>query len=276
MRSNLGVLWAIGCWLTLGDFLATVKAATVNLVAAKDNTIIAGPGSTDPTKQLSNGGSQFLFAGAANDGVVRRGLIAFDLSGVPSGSSVQSASLTLYFDRSADQGTQPVSLYRLTRDWGEGTSNGGGAGSGSGGGRGAPATKNDATWLYTFFNPASPSSSPQWSHPGAENDYVTTPTATVNVKGGQGKVTSYTWSGTGVVADVQFWVDHPDSDFGWLLKGNESMSRTVRRFESLQNSNNGSGGKIDARPVLAVTFAAVPEPCTFACAGGVLFLTRRR
>lgn len=272
MRSHLSFFGVVICLPSLAAPFATAKAAMVNLLATKDNTIIAGPGSTDPTKQLSNGGSQFIFVGTNNNGVARRGMIAFDLSGVPAGSTVQSASLTLYFDRSADQGTQSVSLFRLTRDWGEGTSNGGGAGSGGGGGRGATATKNDATWLYTFFNPATPSSSPQWTQPGAQGDYVATPSATVIVKGGQGKVTSYAWSGTSLAADVQFWVDHPDSDFGWLLKGNESASATVRRFESRQNSNNGSAGKIDARPMLAVTFTAIPEPSTFVCAGGVLLL----
>lgn len=247
-------------------------AATVSLPASKNNTLIFA---TDPANQVSGGASQFLFAGCTDDGVIHRGLIAFDLSSIPAGATVQSASLTLYFDRSIDINQLPVSLFRVTRDWGEGTSTSGGSGSGRGGGMGAPATQNDATWLYTFYNAANPSSSPTWTQPGAEGDYLTTPSATVQVQGAMFGVMPYTWSGSGVAADVQYWLDHPSSNFGWLLKGDESGKDTVRRFESRNNSNDGTNGTVDALPVLLVTYTAVPEPSLLWPLAGVVLVRYR-
>jgi hypothetical protein len=38
-----------------------------------------------------------------------------------------------------------------------------------------------------------------------------------------------------MVADVQHWLDHPDINFGWLVRGEESGPRTVRRFDSRES-----------------------------------------
>jgi hypothetical protein len=44
-------------------------------------------------------------------------------------------------------------------------------------------------------------------------------------------------------------VDGSSGNFGWLLKGIENQGGgTVRRFESRQNSNNGTGSTVDAPP----------------------------
>lgn len=264
--------FALVLMLALSVGGGVLRAATISLPASKNNTLIFN---TDPANQVSNGAAQFIFAGNTDDGVVHRGLIAFDLSSIPAGATVQVASLTLYFDRSIDINVLPVSLFRLTRDWGEGTSASGGSGSGRGGGTGAPATQNDATWLYTFYNAANPSSSPTWTQPGGEGDYVTTPSATVQIQGAMFGVTPYTWSGSGVAADVQYWLDHPASDFGWLLKGDETGKDTVRRFESRHNSNDGTHGTIDALPALSVTYF-VPEPSMLWPIAGVVVIRRRR
>ena len=49
-------------------------------------------------------------------------------------------------------GSPTVGLHDTLQDWGQGTSF-------QSGGMGAAATQNDATWLYTFYNPLDPTSS---------------------------------------------------------------------------------------------------------------------
>jgi hypothetical protein len=39
-----------------------------------------------------------------------------------------------------------------------------------------------------------------------------------------------------MVTDVQAWVDASATNFGWLLKGNESSQQTVKKFDSGGNS----------------------------------------
>src|SRR5262249_23694516 len=104
----------------------------------KDNSLIY---SADGS--LSNGAGQGLFAGRTNQGSPtdqRRALFAFDVSSIPSGSIINSVTITLYLDRSSDSQSRNASFYRMLKDWGEGTSDAGGIGTGGGGGAGAPAT----------------------------------------------------------------------------------------------------------------------------------------
>ena len=62
---------------------------------------------------------------------------------------------------------------------------------------------------------------------------------------------SDTWPSTdGMVADVQSWLDDPDANFGWLLRGNESGIQTAKRFDSRENGTAGN------RPQLTIDFMA--------------------
>ena len=65
----------------------------------------------------------------------------------------------------------------------------------------------------------------------AEGDYLSTPSAlnTVDQPG------FYGWTGTGVMADVQAWLDAPVSNFGWILVGDESATASAKRFDSREN-----------------------------------------
>jgi hypothetical protein len=88
-----------------------------------DNTLYH-VSSSDPTVQLSNAAGQNFFVGEVGltgGGALRRGAIKFDLSGVPAGSTITSATLTLNMSRSRG-GSQSVALHRALADWGEGTS----------------------------------------------------------------------------------------------------------------------------------------------------------
>ncbi len=199
--------------------------ATTTLSPSKDNTLY------EEAPSNSNGSGQNIFAGLSGQGI-RRGLIAFDIaSSIPAGSTIDSVTFRAHVSkRSAqDSGSQTYSLHKVLADWGESSSVGGGSGAG--------AATNDATWDHRFF------SSANWDTEGGDFDGVASASTSV---GGTG---FYTWSSSQMVADVQAWLDSP-SDFGWLIKGNETASRTARRFDSRENSNTSF------RPTLDITFTA--------------------
>lgn len=227
-------------------FVALVAAPTladsVSLVSNKDNTLYeTTAGST------SNGAGNFLFAGrnsqTANS--IRRGLLAFDLSAIPAGSTINSVTLTLHQD-SSNPADSSVSLHRLLEGWGEGTS--------SGLGNGAAATPGDATWLHRSFN------SVLWSTPGG----AFAPASASTTIGGTG---FFAWSSPTLIADVQSFVNNPASNFGWLLRGDEATLSSAKRFHTREETSAAF------RPNLSIDYTPVPAPGVvalgLACAGGV-------
>ena len=71
-----------------------------------------------------------------------------------------------------------------------------------------------------------------------------------------------------MVADVQGWVNSPSSNFGWLLKGDESVSGTFRAFWSKEADLMGNGAY---EPRLVINYTSVPEPSSLVlCAEGLL------
>ncbi len=172
--------------------------------ASKDASIFADT----PEGSISNGR---LFIGRNRTGSVRRGLIAFDLSEIPTGSIVDSVELTMTVSDSHDSGFT-ISMHRMQADWGEGTT----VGTGGGRGRAQPATPNEVTWLHRFFD------TEFWSSPGG--DFFATPSAVSSA------AVTTRWTGAGLQADVQDWVDNPGSNFGWILIGNEMRLQSVQVY----------------------------------------------
>jgi hypothetical protein len=195
-------------------------ADTISFPPQKDNTLYEVE---DPLNQLSNGQGIYLFAGMIDDIALRRGLIAFDLASIPTNATITGATLSMFLSRS---GPSPaavnISLSKALRDWGEGASD-----AGSPGGMGAPAEADDATWLHNFYDTSF------WTTLGGDFSPIlsaTTPVSTVN--------TTYTWSGNGLLADVQGWVSNPASNFGWVILANEIDAGSAKRLNSRENSNN--------------------------------------
>jgi spore coat protein A len=229
-----GRIFAAGAAAALA-FAAASHADVITIGASQDNTLYSESGSE------SNGAGEYVFAGRTKDGPIRRGLVRFDVAAaVPAGSLIANVSLSLYMSRTRTQ-DQTVSLSRLQAAWGEGTS----SASGEEGG-GAPATTNDATWTHRLY----PSTT--WSAAGG--DFSGTPSASA-VVGGQ--TAFYTWSSSGLAADAQAWLDAPSSNFGWILVGNESTTRVVKRF------NSRTINDVTRRPALTITF--IPPAATGAC-----------
>ncbi len=208
----------------------------VTLPASKDNTLYLSDDGG-----FSNGAGAHIFVGNTNDGSARRAVLGFDVgSGIPQGSTVHSVTLSLSMSKTRSGG-QMIAVHRLTADWGEGASN---APSEEGGG--TQSQSGDATWIHRRFDTET------WNSPGG--DFASGASASASVAG-QGRVA---WGPTPqLVADVQAWVDNPSSNFGWILVGNEATSRTTKRFNSRENSNQAS------RPALAVIFTP-PGPTAVA------------
>ncbi len=203
-----------------------------NFSAVADNTIYQ-----DATGN-SNGIGENFFAGANNGLSPRRGLIKFNL---PAGNvTINSVTLTLYCTKSRF-GTDPVSLHKANSSWGEGTSNAGTSNDGSGVG----ATSNDATWNQRFF------SGTPWGTAGG--DFVATASATTNISSVD---VTYTWSTTQMVADVQSWINSPATNFGWLLRGDETTTQSAKRFATKENST------VANRPVLTINYTVLPVTLT--------------
>jgi hypothetical protein len=218
-------------WWIAALFLSRVALAdVVQLEPSKDNSLIESS-----TGALSNGGEVFFFVGRTNQSSesIRRGLLAFDLESIPAGSTITSATLTLYMSLTR-AGPQMVALHRAHAGWGEGTAAGFGAG--------GPAEPGDATWLHTFYDTAF------WSSPGGDFATVSSASALVDRLG------FYTWGpSAGLVADVQSWVDAPGTNYGWVVLGNETTSTTTKAFDSREG---------DRKPLLTVEYepACVPDP----------------
>jgi len=215
------------CWFVLAIALASqASAGVVAVTPVRDNTLFQ-----DADGDTSNGAGPAFFAGRNSQNLTRRGLLAFDLAGqVPAGSKVDSVVLTLQVSSAPDTFPRLFTLHPVLDNWGEGRSY-------SSGGAGAPATPGDASWLHTFY-PAL-----LWAHAGGDFDPTVSASAVV------GDIGTYLWTGPGMTADVQMWLGQPASNFGWLIQGEETGPRTVRRFDSRESDLPAH------RPTLTIYFS---------------------
>jgi len=207
--------------------------STISFSPQRDNTLYE-----DLNGQLSNGQGIYFFDGKTGSNLLRRGLIAFDLTSIPANAIVTDASLSMFLSMT-NGGPAAVSLSKVLQDWGEGASN-----AGDPGGGGAQAAAGDATWLHTFYNLGF------WAAPGGDFSPATSASAMVDTVN-----TTYTWGGSGLIADVQAWVSNSTGNFGWVIRGNEVDTGRAQRFNSGENSSNP--------PQLSVTYqfsAPTPTP----------------
>src|SRR5262249_49045192 len=158
---------------------------------------------------------------------------AFDIAGsVPAGSVICDTRLTLSVSASHLAIGMTIDLRAALSDWGEGTSLALGTE-----GRGANATAGDATWLHTFWD------TDFWSTPGRA--FPPVPVGRPN-----GPFTgSFHWSSEQMAADVQGWLDAPETNFGWgLIAADESVFSSAKQLDSRENQNPS------LQPVLTVVF----------------------
>lgn len=250
----------VGGVLSLSGSLAA--AETQVLTAVADATLVQ-----EPTGALANGAGTNLFAGrvGANAGsTLRRALVRFDLSALPPGAIVQSASFTLNLTRSRFAGDLPMSLHRVTAAWNEGPAL-------TPTGIGEPSQPGDVTWLHRNFP------SQFWSTPGG--DFVAQASASriVSSVGGP-KV----WESTPqLVADVQSWVNQPADNHGWILLGFEGSGTSAKGFSTRETALPQERPQLVVQytlpaPVEAAGDVPLPPWAWLMLGGGLLGLARRR
>ena len=91
---------------------------TITLNPSKDNTLyqyFAADG------DRSNGVGIHFFAGNTDVGRIRRGMLGFNIAGIPPGSTITSVSLTMQMSRTNLDTARIVELHKLIAEWGEGT-----------------------------------------------------------------------------------------------------------------------------------------------------------
>ncbi|MFN7931581.1 MAG: DNRLRE domain-containing protein [Blastocatellia bacterium] len=236
--AGLLALFASLRWGRLVKAAPRVAASTLQLSPSADNTLYE-----DATGSISNAIGQRLYVGntAQAEGSKRRAVLKFNLSTIPAGATITSATLSLNMSKTLNTTGQTIAVHRLLKNWGEGTSNGATGPPGSGEGNGNTATTGDATWLHTFYN------TQLWSAPGG--DFAATPStsALVNAPG------RAQWTGAGLVADVEQWRSNAATNFGWLLLGDEAKVETVMQFDSKDHLNPAN------RPVLTIEYTVGPS-----------------
>jgi hypothetical protein len=194
------------------------------------------------------GTAEFFNAGFNGRGYESRALISFDLRSIAPGSTINQSTLTLDVIRQpAENPTDSYfAFYRMLRPWGEGTK----TYPGMSPGMGSPATLGDATWNDRFYGMSLP-----WAAPGGAIgiDFASSLTAEAAI-GGIFESPYTLPSDSGLATDLQFWVDHPDQNFGWMvLTESTGFLNTARAFASREDG-------LGRGPLLDMDYTPVPEP----------------
>ena len=192
-----------------------------------------------------SGASQMLRVGFANaDGsnYYARTLVAFDVSSIPAGVEIVSATLSFAV---AQSGTvvKSVSVYKVTESWNEGTTNDAcnysltcsSPGTSIDGG-------NDVTWNYRQYATSS------WTTEGGS--FAGTASASVT----SGAIALY--SSPEMANDVKSWMTTPANNFGWILVADENnmvgLGGEMMRYFSREATDAGADPK--TKPTLVVVY----------------------
>ena len=204
-------------------------AVTVVLSPTADAHIISGATLSD----YNYGTATIIASGGIFSAVQRavRGLIQPDISSIPIGAVIVSATLSLYCESEAAAADEDVSAHRALTQWWEGACNGS-----------DPGATDASTWNHRNANSGAPV---VWGVAGglAGTDYTAIATDTVTITASGLRVE---WD---VAADVQDWVDGTASNYGWwLINSDEASADAIKRFTS-------SDGAVPAnRPTLTVVY----------------------
>lgn len=214
-----------------------------NAANIRDTTIFS-------ESEFSNGSGSHFFAGSAGGNGDRRAFIAFTnlQSSVPAGAQITVATLTLQVNQQAQTAVPGIfTVNKVTAAWGEGSSSSDSQSPGPG--FGIAAEVGDATWsLRQVTAKGQPPTGSAWSVPGG--DFVGTASASLNISAtGQAA-----FSSAQMAQDVQSWLDAPESNFGWCLRGPETEEMVARRFTSRNSTSTAQRPRL----VLQYTFNGPP------------------
>ncbi|MBM3848544.1 MAG: DNRLRE domain-containing protein, partial [Verrucomicrobia bacterium] len=154
-------------------------------------------------------------------------LLRFDVTGIPVGATIRSASLSVVVQKqfSASAPALQLSVYRMRTDWIEGAQ---GLNDLSGG----EAQPGEPTWSHRKF-PNVP-----WGTAGGQpgTDFESEASAVMRVDSTGAKVIT---GFCGLAHDVAAWVASPDQNHGWILSGLDGSGATsARRIASREDISN--------------------------------------
>ncbi len=269
------------CALGAGSALADTLDISIAAQGANYNSMVRdaklrgdgvdGAGSPWALGNIGNGsgGSNRFYANYLLDGVTSSGRMNtfiqwFDVSSIPAGSTINSATLTVYLANQSANGRtwENVKLSRLLagNDWVEGVGQ-------------TPATDGSVTYNYRAAQTI------PWAAPGAIGgaDIDLGSTQTFNVVGVDGQATVIVRD---ISAWVQAWVNSPSGNAGLLWwGGNNADSGSGNRYFHFGTKEDGAGpaGETNAAAPMLVIDYTIPEPTTaLLLAAGALFTARRR
>ncbi|HYT10232.1 MAG TPA: Ig-like domain-containing protein, partial [Mycobacteriales bacterium] len=152
-----------------------------------------------------------------------RTLIRFDLKDIPRGSSITSASMSLW--KIASNAAATVSAYRVSRDWVEGSY----------------GCFNGATW-YTAANGVN------WTANGGDYDQTAVTSRSVPAGEAEG------WHNFTITSAAQAWVNGDKPNLGLLLRLSDESGTVKNDIDYASSDRTGPATEISHRPKLAVTY----------------------
>lgn len=228
----------------------STESIVTTIYVSKDASIANNAAGNSVSANYGSGASQQLLVAFLSSALYARTLVQFDLSSIPTTAIIENVSLQF---SEAGKGNNPpvVSVFRNTaQNWTEGTTS-----------NNCPSTGacntavvlistggTDVTWNEFSFSGAL---SRLWNTAGGNLSSTASATAPVIVTGTPNQIHFNT---AGIIADVQNWVSTPSSNFGWILKMDESTTPTSAAYRYI--SKEGAVGLADPTkaPRLVITY----------------------
>ena len=258
-----------GAAVTQADTL-TIENGVPNYLSLVDDAALRAEGTSDGVNPWAEGnignatgyGSHRMYpdVGAWSGRGPRRYLTRFDLSSIPAGSIINSATMGLWFQR-GNSSAEAISDYKLSRlqpgkAWSEGAGQ-------------APANDGSVTWNRQIGYAVGNTARVAWATPGATGaaDIDLATTITFN-KAGPG---ISEWKHFDISSWVQGWVNGSWQNNGTVLWGGVGTG-TVDAYYGIVGSEDTTNS---TKPMLIVDYT-VPEPTTLLLLVGGLAIARRR
>lgn len=153
------------------------------------------------------GGNDLELGGGVGNGNTIRSLLKFDLSSVPTGTTILSSSLDLYFSSTNSSSPINLSLYEVNRDWNE----------------------NEASWNYAKISPST-----AWTTKGG--DFNSTKLASVSGLTAPITLANDLTKWEVSPSLIQKWKENTTSNYGFILKSDTESTNIYKKFISSENA----------------------------------------